>query len=89
LAFGQLRAFLPNVPLVALTATADKVVKNNLNKALFMQHPLRINMSPNKDNIRISVTKIDSLSRFNWWRKGRQLHLPLSFAIHCMTLHIC
>jgi hypothetical protein len=86
---GQLRVFLPNVPLVALTATSDKVVKNNLNKALFMQHPLRINMSPNKDNIRISVTKIDSLSKFNWLIKElvEERKATLFTIIFCNTLH--
>ena len=54
-----------------------------------MQHPLRINMSPNKDNICISVTKIDSLYKFDWLIKElaeKKQETPFTI-VFCNTLH--
>lgn len=80
---------MPNVPLVALTATADKFVKKNLEKALYMQDPFYVSMSPNKDNIRISATRVDSLLNFEWLVKKlleKKETAPFTI-IFCNTLH--
>lgn len=69
-AFGRLnemRSFLGQVPVLCLTATADKGMRKRLVNYLALQRPHKVIMSPNKDNIRFSVQQGDKdLYCLNW-----------------------
>ena len=70
-AFGrvaELRSCLESgTPLLALTATANKEMRNRLIKCLGMKSGDIIIVSPNKDNIRFTVLQADKqFLCFNW-----------------------
>lgn len=70
-AFGrvaELRSCLESgTPLLALTATPNKEMRNRLNKCLGMKSGDLIIVSPNKDNIRFTVLQGDKqFLCFNW-----------------------
>jgi len=69
-AFGQvrdLRSLLGKKPVLALTATADKSMRNRLCKLLGFQHHVEVLISPNRENIRFSVVEADTnLNCLNW-----------------------
>ena len=62
-AFGRLkdlRSFLGNKPTLALTATADKAMRQRLCKLLVFKKHSEIIISPNKENIRFSSVECDN-----------------------------
>ena len=66
---GQLRSLLPSsTPVLALTATATKDVRNKITSKLQMQGCTLIEASPDRPNIRYSVVtvKSDHLLTFGW-----------------------
>ena len=70
-AFGrvsELRSYVPEgTPLLGLTATACKEMRQQLQKYLSMHKEETIMVSPNKLNIRFTVIKVSpSLSCFDW-----------------------
>lgn len=69
-AFGQvkdLRSFLGKKPVLALTATADKAMRQRLCKLLGFKGHKEVVISPNKENIRFTVVEADkSLDCLNW-----------------------
>ena len=70
-AFGrvsELRSCLEtDMPLLGLTATANKEMQERLTKCLGLKRSDLITVSPNKDNIRFSVLQADKQFRcFNW-----------------------
>ncbi|RTE85954.1 MULTISPECIES: DNA helicase RecQ [Gammaproteobacteria] len=52
---GQLRQWLPNVPCLALTATADEVTRNDIVQRLQMNNPCVVQGSFDRPNIRYLV----------------------------------
>ena len=58
---GEVRSILPqNVHVMALTATATKVIRSNVCEVLGMESPVLVSISPNKDNIKyIVATRVD------------------------------
>lgn len=63
----DLRSFLGKKPVLALTATANKSLRQRLSKALGFKGNKELIISPNKENIRFTVMEADkSLSCFNW-----------------------
>lgn len=52
---GQLRSWLPSVPCLALTATADEVTRNDILARLYMQDPCVVQGSFDRPNIRYIV----------------------------------
>lgn len=85
---GNLRAYLGTVPLIALTATADKTMRNVLMKCLGMRNVLKLIISPNKQNIRISRSKVTGFSCFNWLIAQLKLHKQSSpfTIVFCTTI---
>ena len=69
-AFGRinvLRSFLGNKPVLGLTATADKSMRQQLCKHLNFKGHKEILVSPNRQNIRFTVANADkNLLCFNW-----------------------
>lgn len=69
-AFGQvkdLRSFLGRKPVLALTATADKDMRKRLCKLLGFKDHKKVLISPNKENIRFTVTEADKrFSCLDW-----------------------
>lgn len=70
-AFGrvaELRSHLPKAtPIIGLTATANKEMRQRLVKFLGMQGGKTITVSPNRNNIRFTVLRASSnLNCFNW-----------------------
>ena len=65
---SDLRSFLPSgTPVLALTATAKKEMRNRLTKYLGMGRINHIVVSPNKNNIRFTVLRADKeLHCFDW-----------------------
>lgn len=62
-----MRSFLGQVPVLCLTATADKGMRKRLVNYLAMHNPYKVILSPNKDNIRFTVRQADKeLSCLNW-----------------------
>ena len=49
--------FIKAVPVLALTGTADKETQKVICEKLLMTHPITIFVSPNRTNLRFSVTK--------------------------------
>ncbi len=58
---GDLKALLPECPLVALTASLRMSLCKTLQEVLHLKDPFKINASPNKDNVRMSVNKVKSI----------------------------
>ena len=87
---AELRSCLESgTPLLALTATAYKEMRNRLIKCLGMKSGDLIIVSPNKDNIRFTVLQADKqFLCFNWLlsllREEKQ-NTPLS--IFCKTVN--
>ncbi len=69
-AFGKvkdLRSFVGNTAMLALTATADKSMRKRLCKLLGFRDHREIVISPNRDNIRFTVLECDkTLNCFDW-----------------------
>ncbi|XP_006825403.1 uncharacterized protein LOC102810047 [Saccoglossus kowalevskii] len=65
---GELRSFFPGVVVLALTATASKGLQNQIKESLIIPDCKVVNVCPNRDNIRLSVLKIqrDIPSTFYW-----------------------
>lgn len=67
---GELRSFLPNCPVISLSASIRKQHRERLKRILGMESAVVINMSPNKMNVRMSIQKVsdtpEALSKFNW-----------------------
>ena len=61
---GELRSLVnqkPLVPVLALTATANKKTRNNIRESLCLQKQcIEIFLSPNRENIYINIVKINS-----------------------------
>jgi len=63
-AFGQvkdLRSFLGNKPLLALTATADSQMRKRLSSYLALKNAKEVVISPNNENIRYTVLEADKI----------------------------
>ena len=65
---GSLRSLMPSVPLLALTATANKVTERKIVKSLGIRNFTMLRVSPNRLNIRLSKMKVAKLtpSILNW-----------------------
>lgn len=65
---GELRALVPSVPVLALTATASPSVRQKIKELLSMRHVKEVVESPDRDNIILTVKKLhgDPLSSFKW-----------------------
>ena len=64
LRLGKLKRMFPDVPLMALTATAtEKVVRQDIEKNLRMQNPVLVKLSFNRPNLRYEVRKKGSLKK--------------------------
>ena len=65
---GELRSYIPEgTPVLGLTATASKRMRQKLVKFLGMQKGETITVSPNKNNIRFTVLKASpTLDCFDW-----------------------
>ena len=62
-----MRSFLGKVPVLCITATADRGMRTRLANYLALSNPYTVILSPNKDNIRFSVTQADKeLCCLNW-----------------------
>ena len=85
-----MRSFLGQVPVLCLTATADKGMRKRLVNYLALQRPHKVIMSPNKDNIRFSVQQEDKdLYCLNWVVKmveEEKENCPYSI-IFCQTVN--
>ena len=57
---NEIRSIVTEVPFVALTATATKKSKERIFELLEFESPKEISESPNKQNVRYSVRKLDS-----------------------------
>uniref|UniRef100_A0A8C5AGZ1 DNA 3'-5' helicase n=1 Tax=Gadus morhua TaxID=8049 RepID=A0A8C5AGZ1_GADMO len=58
---GELRSLLPtSVPLLAMTATASKAMRQKLRNNLGMQQCIELVKSPSRDNIRLATKKVSS-----------------------------
>ena len=57
---GDLKALLPECPLVALTASLRMSLCKTLQEVLHLKDPFIIDASPNKDNVRMSVINVKS-----------------------------
>ena len=66
----ELRSLAPEVPIIALTATATKLTKNTILNVLLMDNPYEIKESPNKLNLTYIVecmhTDTDLEFYFGW-----------------------
>ena len=84
---GSLRSLMPSVPLLALTATANKVTERKIVKSLGIRNFTMLRVSPNRLNIRLSKMKVAKLtpSILNWVVDGlRQEHRKdLTHSILC------
>ena len=69
---GMLRTLLPNVNMLALTATADKDLEKKIVKSLSMQSFTMIRASPNRLNIHLMKVKCPTLnpSLLEWIVEG-------------------
>ena len=69
-AFGQVKdlgSLLGKKPALALTATADKAMRQRLCKLLGFHKHVEVLISPNKENIRFTLLEADkNLDCFNW-----------------------
>lgn len=92
---GQLRSLCPSgIPVLALTATANKLTKEIVTDELEMTDCVYIDVSPNKPNIRYSVVKTpdnDNYSNFKWLideleKNGKETERYLIFCR--MTRHV-
>ena len=62
-----MRSFLGKVPVLCITATADRGMRTRLANYLALFNPYTVILSPNKDNVRFSVTQADKeLCCLNW-----------------------
>ena len=61
---GHIRSSLPNVPVIAATATATKTTFQAVVKSLLMENVVVIGISPCRDNIFLTVTSV-SFSEFS------------------------
>ena len=62
-----MRSFLGKVPVLCITATADRGMRTRLANYLALSNPYTVILSPNKDHIRFSVTQADKeLCCLNW-----------------------
>ena len=62
-----MRSFLGKVPVLYITATADRGMRTRLANYLALSNPYTVILSPNKDHIRFSVTQADKeLCCSNW-----------------------
>ena len=55
----ELRSLAPNVPMIALTATATKLTRETILNVLLMENPFEIKESPNKVNVTFTVECMD------------------------------
>ena len=93
-AFGrvaELRSCLETgMPLLGLTATANKEMRERLTKCLGLKTSNLITVSPNKDNIRFSVLQADKqLHCFNWLLsllRNKKENTPFTI-IFCKTVN--
>ena len=73
LTLAQLKRLLPNVPVIALTATADKLTQKDIIDKLELQQPAVFISSFNRANIRYMVdSKQDSLEKLFNFLKDRK-----------------
>ena len=65
---GELRALVPDIPVMALTATASSSVREKVKHILALKDIKEVIESPDRENIVLSVTKIqgNSLDSFKW-----------------------
>ena len=67
---GDLRALLPDCPIVALTASLRVANKKLLQKVLNINDTFVVNVSPNKDNIKMLSVNVkgmeEALSKLDW-----------------------
>ena len=85
-----MRSFLGEVPVLCITATADRGMRRRLINYLSMRNPHKVILSPNKDNIRFSVNRADKeLNCLNWIGKmleKEREHCPYGI-IFCQTVN--
>ena len=71
----EIRSFLPKqVPFLALTATALLFTRDKIIKRLSLKKCLEISVSPNRENIKLFVSKVTSEISFNFTWLSRELN---------------
>ena len=92
---NEMRSFIGRVPFVALTATATNRTKLRIFELLEFESPKEISESPNKQNVRYSVQKLDTslplLENFRClikelMEKGKDSQRTI---IYCQTIKQC
>lgn len=83
LQLGKLRQLFPNIPLMALTATADKQTRHDIREKLHLQDAQFHIGSFNRANINYSV--IEKHQSFKQLMQFIKKHLNESGIIYCMT----
>lgn len=91
----ELRSLAPNVPVVALTATATKLTRDTILSLLHMEHAMEITESPNKLNVAYVVQYMDKDTEldlyFDWLADELRQFREKSerTIIYCQTIRQC
>jgi superfamily II DNA helicase RecQ len=83
--------FTIDCPLLALTGTADEKTQETICKEILLKHPCKLFVSPNRSNLRFSVSKVkkkNMLPQLDWlisMIKEHGIHTPKTI-IFCDTI---
>lgn len=83
---GALRKYFPNVPVMALTATADKITRNDIIKQLKLNTPKIFISSFDRPNLSLSVRKASNKNeKISYIMRFLSIHEHQAGIIYCLS----
>ena len=84
---GKIRNFFPDIPFIALTATADKATQTDIASQLKLRNPEILLSSFERKNLKVSVKA--ALNRYKEIEKWARAHKGQAGIVYCLSRKSC